>query len=155
MKDFANDSYKTVVLIAEFIFVVSFSTLYAQTQIIQGTACSCRLPIHVLIPTLSSLGIFIGSLVYYLLFPKFEENKERYLSNIKSIIDILDPESKIIKMMIEGKGKVTQSKISSEIGKVKAHRILKELELRGVIEKEQYGKTNVIKFSKKFSDIVF
>lgn len=79
----------------------------------------------------------------------------RYLSNIKSIIDILDPESKIIKMMIEGKGKVTQSKISSEIGKVKAHRILKELELRGVIEKEQYGKTNVIKFSKKFSDIVF
>jgi len=36
------------------------------------------------------------------------------------------------------------------IGKVKAHRILERLEKRGILAKEQYGKTNMVKLTEKY-----
>lgn len=139
-----------VIILAGFIFSVSFSTLYAQTHIIEGTACSCTLPIPLLIPTFSSLGIFVGSIVYYLLFPKIEESKDK--EDYKIFLDFLDPEEKaVLQKIIENKGKITQSKLSSEFGKVKAFRVLENLKKKGIIEKEAYGKTNTVKISEKFS----
>ena len=141
------------ILLAGFIFMVSFSTLYAQTKITEGTACSCTLPIPLLIPTFSSLGIFIGSIVYYLLQPKRDENIEKIENGlnrkiIKAIINLLPQnESEIIKMLIDNDGSLTQSKISSVLGKVKAFRSIKSLEKKGLVEKEKYGKTNMIKIT--------
>lgn len=143
-----------VILIAGFIFIVSFSTFYAQVHIDRGDLCSCTVPIPLLIPILSSLGIFVGSLVYYLLFPKIEEDREKYTRDTLTLIDLLSPEEReIVKTIVESGGKVTQSKISMKIGKVKTHRILKELESRGVVEKERYGKTNMVKLAEKFAKI--
>ncbi|MEM5834665.1 MAG: hypothetical protein QXQ69_02360 [Candidatus Aenigmatarchaeota archaeon] len=142
-----------VIILAGFIFSVSFSTLYAQTHIIEGTACSCTLPIPLLIPTFSSLGIFVGSIVYYLLFPKIEESKEK--EDYKIFLDFLDPEEKaILQKIIENNGKITQSKLSSELGKVKTFRVLEKLKKKGIIEKEAYGKTNTVKISEKFSKLL-
>ncbi|MEM7825331.1 MAG: hypothetical protein QW412_00540 [Candidatus Aenigmatarchaeota archaeon] len=139
-----------VIILAGFIFSVSLSTLYAQTHIIEGTACSCTLPIPLLIPTFSSLGIFVGSIVYYLLFPKIEEGKTK--EDINLFLDFLDADEKaIVQKIIENRGKITQSRLSSEFGKVKVFRILESLKKKGIIEKEAYGKTNTVKISEKFA----
>jgi uncharacterized membrane protein len=141
-----------IIVIAGFIFGVSFSTLYAQVHISEGTACSCTLPIPLLIPTFSSLGVFVGSLVYYMLSPKIEKKEAK---DVRLLLDMLEPDEKaIIKRIIESKGEISQSKLSSEFGKVKTFRVLEGLRLRGVIEKVPYGKTNKIRLSEKFVNIL-
>ena len=145
-----------IMLIAGFIFAVSFSTLYAQTHIVEGTACYCTLPIPLLIPTFSSLGILVGSFVYYLMFSKLRESEVKSVKDARILIDMLQhDEKKIIEKIIENKGEVTQSKLSSVFGKVKTFRILENLKRRGIISKETYGKTNKIKLDEKFREILF
>jgi len=144
-----------VIILAGFIFSVSFSTLYAQTHIVEGTACSCTLPIPLLIPTFSSLGIFVGSIVYYIMFPKYGEEKEKYREKLNLFLDMLEKDEKeFIQKIFENKGRIVQSKLSSQFGKVKTFRIIENLKKRGIIEKEPYGKTNVIAFSEKFRDVL-
>lgn len=55
-------------------------------------------------------------------------------------------ENQVIKKLIEHDGMVLQSEISRipSMGKVKAHRVLQDLEQKGIIKKEPYGKTNRI-----------
>ena len=144
-----------VILITGFIFAVSFSTLYAQTNIIEGTACSCTLPIPVLIPTFSSLGILIGSVVYYFMFPKITETDKKFVEGTKILLDMLQPDERnIMKKIIDNKGEITQSKLSSELGKVKTFRIIENLRKRGIVQKEGYGKTNKIILNEKFRGII-
>jgi len=135
------------ILVSTFVFSVTFATLYAQTHIIEGTACSCTLPIPLLIPMFSSFGILVGLISFYLLLPSIEKSKEE----AKNWIELLDPiEREVIKMIINSEGKITQAKISKEIGKVKAFRVLERLKERGIIEKIKERKTNIIKISDKF-----
>ena len=58
-------------------------------------------------------------------------------------------ENKIVKKLIENNGTVLQSDISRMpgMGKVKAHRILKDMKIKGIISMEKYGKTNRINLS--------
>lgn len=135
------------ILVSTFVFSVSFATLYAQTHIIEGTACSCTLPIPLLIPMFSSFGILVGLISFYLLLPTIERSKEE----AKNWIELLDPlEREVIKMIIDNEGKTTQARISEKFGKVKAFRILERLKRRGIIEKMKERKTNLIKLSNKF-----
>ncbi len=144
-----------IMLITGFIFAVSFSTLYAQTHIVEGTACACTLPIPILIPTFSSLGILIGSFVYYAMFPKLTASEKKIAEDAQVILDMLQfDERSIIKKIIENKGMITQSKLSSLFGKVKTFRVLENLKRRGIITKESYGKTNKIKLNENFSKIL-
>ena len=144
-----------IMMITGFIFAVSFSTLYAQTNIIEGTACACTLPIPILIPTFSSLGILIGSFVYYAMFPKLMESEKKIAEDAQVVLDMLQLDEKnIIKKIIENKGEITQSKLSSSFGKVKTFRVIENLKKRGIITKESYGKTNKIKLDEKFSKIL-
>lgn len=138
-----------VIVIAGFVFGVSFSTLYAQVHIAEGTACSCTLPIPLLIPTFSSLGVFVGSIVYYMLSPAISREVRKV--DTKAILDLLEPlEKEIIRRLVENKGEISQSKLSTEFGKVKAFRVIEALKNRGVVEKVPYGKTNKIKLNEKF-----
>jgi len=144
-----------VMLIAGFIFSVSFATLYAQTHISEGTACSCKLPIPILIPTFSSLGIFVGSFVYYLLFSRITDTEVKSKEDLMKFLDILPADEKmVLKRVIENGGKITQSKLSMEFGKVKSFRIVEGLRRRGVVSKERYGKTNLVQLDKKFEEIL-
>jgi len=141
-------------LITGFIFAVSFGTLYAQTHIVEGTACACTLPIPILIPTFSSLGILIGSFVYYAMFPKLMESEKKLAEDAQVILDMLQLDEKnIIKKIIENKGEITQSKLSALFGKVKTFRVVENLKKRGIITKESYGKTNKVKLNEKFNKI--
>ncbi len=58
-------------------------------------------------------------------------------------------ENRIVKKLIENNGSVLQSEISRlpNMGKVKAHRVLKDMEIKGIISIEKYGKTNRINLS--------
>ena len=140
-----------VIILTGFIFGVSFSTLYAQTHIIEGTACGCTLPVPVLIPTFSSLGVLVGSIVYYFMFPKVE----KYSIDTKTLIELLEKnEKEVIQKIVENGGEITQSKLSKLFGKVKAFRIIQTLERRNIVQKEPYGKTNMIKLNEKFRKIL-
>jgi chromosome condensin MukBEF MukE localization factor len=144
-----------IILIAGFVFIVSFSTLYAETHIVEGTAYTCTLPIPVLIPTLSSLGIFVGSIVYYLMFSRILESERKNEQDINILLEMLQPdEREVIKKLIENKGIITQSRLSSLFGKVRTFRVLENLRKRGIIIKKKYGKTNKIEFSEKFKRIL-
>lgn len=139
-----------VMTLTGFIFGVSFSTLYAQTHIIQGTACGCTLPIPVLIPTFSSLGVFVGSLVYYFMPQEVKEGIGR-----EEVLELIKGDRKrTLKLILENEGEILQSELSGEFGKVKAHRLVKELKEEGIIEKEPYGRTNKIKLKSKFENLV-
>jgi len=144
-----------IMVIMGFIFAVSFSTLYAQTHLTEGTACACTLPIPVLIPTFSSLGILVGSLVYYFMFPKLRETEKKVAEDAQVLLDMLSTDERnVIKKITENKGELTQSKLSSVFGKVKTFRILETLKRRGIISKESYGKTNKIKLNEKFREVL-
>jgi flagellar basal body-associated protein FliL len=58
-------------------------------------------------------------------------------------------ENRVIKKLIENNGSVLQSEIGRlpNMGKVKAHRVLKDMEIKGIIRLEKYGKTNKVYFS--------
>ena len=58
-------------------------------------------------------------------------------------------ENRVLKNLIENDGTVLQYEISrmSGMGKVKAHRILKDMKIKGIISMEKYGKTNRINLS--------
>lgn len=142
-------------LITAFIFSVSFGTLYVQTHIMEGTACSCTLPIPLLIPTFSSFGLFIGALTYYLLSPKIESKKEKVFQTFEAFLSFLPKdEALVIKRMIQNKGEILQSRISSELGKVRSFRAIESLKRRGLIIKEPYGKTNNLKLSESIIKLV-
>ena len=143
------------IILAGFVFAVSFSTLYVQVHIYEGTACTCTLPIPLLIPTFSSLGIFVGLIVYCLMFPRIEESKERLKKDLEVLLELLkEEEREVIRELIRNKGKILQSKLSSKFGKVKSFRIVENLRRRGIVEKEAYGKTNWIKLSEKFNEVL-
>lgn len=59
------------------------------------------------------------------------------------------------KKMIENDGKILQSKISRIEGmtKLKTHRAVKDLEIKGIVKKEAHGKTNRIILKKDIKDI--
>ena len=140
------------ILLSAFVFSVSFATLYAQTHIIEGSVCSCTLPIPLLIPTFASFGLLIGLISYSLLLPL----RARKLSKkLDLFLDMLDPlEKVVIKAIIENNGKVSQASISRKIGKLKAFRVLQKLKSKGIIEKEKFKKTNMIILKEKFKKLL-
>ncbi len=131
-----------MLVLTTFILIVAISSLYVQIQVETGNLCGCVIPIYLFIPLLASIGLFIGTLVYYLLSPKFvvKPDKESLMKFFNS------DERKIINILISRKGKALQSVIVRESGisKVKVFRLLEKLRKRGFIEKEPYGKTNKI-----------
>jgi len=66
-------------------------------------------------------------------------------------------ERKVVERLIDGKGKILQSEISKMEGmtKLKTHRAVKDLERKGIIMREIYGKTNRIILSKDIKDLMF
>lgn len=104
-----------------------------------------------LIPVFIGVGAILGAFALYLLYEKAPPSeKEKDASLALSLME--KDERKVVGRIVEEGGRITQSEVSriEGIGKVKAHRILERLEKRGVLEREQYGKTNMIKLSEKY-----
>ena len=103
-----------------------------------------------LIPVFIGVGAIFGAFALYLLYEKGQPSKKQDASLALSLME--KDERKVVGRIVEEGGRITQSEVSriEGIGKVKAHRILERLEKRGVLEREQYGKTNMIKLSGKY-----
>ena len=81
---------------------------------------------------------------------KQNENKESKNQYKTAILKFLNyHENKVVKKLIENNGSILQSEISRMpgMGKVKTHRILKDMKIKNIISMEKYGKTNRINLS--------
>ncbi len=134
-----------------FVLIVSVTSLYIQTQISSGDACGCAIPIPLFIPFIASIGLFIGTLIYYLFSPKLERPK----IDKKTILKFLSgDEKKVFEQLLEKKS-ITQASLTNKtnLSKVKVFRVLKKLENKGLVSKSSHGKTNLIELDKKISKL--
>lgn len=72
------------------------------------------------------------------------------------IFKFLSPiEGKILNMLIENNGRVLQAEINRIEGmtKLKTHRAVKDMERKGILKRESFGKTNRIVLSDYIKDL--
>jgi uncharacterized membrane protein len=110
----------------------------------------------------------IIALAFYVIYSTLEKNFEKKLKLISNvtyseineskneskkvdfnnvILNLLNVnEKKVVKRLLEQNGNLLQSEISKieNMGRVKTHRTVKDLELKGIINTEKYGNTNRI-----------
>ncbi len=129
--------------ISIFVLVISIMSWYIQLLLDAGNICSCAIPLPILIPVTASIGLLIGTFIYYLFTPPPEC---RTLE--KTLLRILfsGEEAEIIESLVKGDGKKSQAGIVRETGipKVRVFRALERMRSRNIIEKEPHGKTNMI-----------
>ncbi len=141
-----------ILILSVFVLIVSVSSFYVQTEISSGNACGCSIPIPLFIPFLASIGLFIGTLIYYMFSPRFEKNK----LDKKSLLNFLGgDERKVFGVMLDKK-EINQAQLVREtnLSKVKVSRIIKRFENKGLIEKISIGKINMIKLKREISELI-
>jgi hypothetical protein len=90
--------------------------------------------------------VFVSCLLYYLFSLKIDSQRGTINKNREILFSILDEdEKKVIKKLINNNGKIVQSDLSLDFGKLKAHRVIKKLEEKKIIDIKKDGKTNQIK----------
>ncbi|MFH1506543.1 MAG: hypothetical protein ABIE94_06175 [archaeon] len=143
-------------IIMIFVFIVSLVTLYIQNEIAAGNACSCMIPVPMMLLILASLGVVVGSFTSYYMMKRFMQEKKEYVHNIDSTLQFLDSEERgLVKTIIAHKGIIKQALLNKEskMDKVKIHRVLKRLEGKGIVVKERDGKINIIKLEDKLKEL--
>jgi len=110
-----------------------------------------------LIPFFAFIGLLIGTIVYYIMSDKVIKKEKSLKKNTKIILNFLTTqEKKVIETLMENGGKVQQYELSHlpNLNKLKTHRILLNLEQKGVIHKEKLGKINKIVLNKELYDVL-
>ena len=137
-----------------------------------------QIPINRIFLSPLLLIIAIVPISYYFISKRLEEKLERNLMVISKLIKnnnsvstkspteignkniilkfLNSNERKVLERLIERKGTVLQSEISRIEGmtKLKTHRAVKDLERKGIIKTESYGKTNRIILSKDIKELM-
>lgn len=106
-------------------------------------------------PAILVLGFVFGVLASYMYFERKAELPIPQADRTQSILLLLNPsERKVVRKLVEEGGSSLQSDISrlEGLGKVKAHRTVEKLIRRGVLQKEQKGKTNILKLKKEIME---
>jgi len=167
----------TIAALAIFVFII----IYGFTQAPHGVSDSDKNlpPIPTYILSLASLFLIIAIIpvFYFMLHRGLEKN---FQETIKILVQSVDSntskenktsmvncetiflnflnyqEKKVIKKLIEQKGQALQSDISrmGNMGKVKAHRAVRDLERKGVIKIEKHGNTNRISLNEEVKKIL-
>ncbi|MFW6282786.1 MAG: helix-turn-helix transcriptional regulator [Minisyncoccales bacterium] len=137
-----------------FVFLISFASFYATENF--STACGCKLPPWVIIVSLSSLGLFVGSITYYLISNHFLKERKEIRKNVNQFLNLLEEEDKkVLDMIIKEKGKINQSDLTKKLNfdKVKISRIISKMEKKGILKKEKKGMTNKIILDNTFLNL--
>ncbi|MBI2598486.1 MAG: hypothetical protein HYW50_04790 [Candidatus Diapherotrites archaeon] len=159
-------------LLIGFVIIVSFLYLVfnvskmagvgvnpAQCDAIEG--CPHEAQLNILLsslPLLLSFALVVGAATYYFMAGKVESKEQSLKKNTEIILKFLsEDEKKLVNLLVENRGKILQSEATRlpEMNKVKSHRVVQKLLDKGVLEKEQVGKTNVLKFSKEIKEGLF
>jgi uncharacterized membrane protein len=107
------------------------------------------------LPVLISAAVLIGAITYYLMGQRVEATQASVKHNAETVLKLLNPdERKLVNLLLENNGKVLQAEVTRLPGmtKVKSHRIVQRLVERNVVEVEQLGKTNIVKFTKEIKE---
>ncbi|RLI98150.1 MAG: hypothetical protein DRO99_01435 [Candidatus Aenigmatarchaeota archaeon] len=139
------------IVIVIFVLLVTLSSWYVWSEIYFGNVCSCTIPLPMLIPVLASIGLLTGTLFYYIMSPKNGTKK----INRAILLKMLDKkEAAIVDALLDNRGEITQSAVGSLTGlsKVNVFRTAERLARKGMIEKEQHGKTNMLRLSGEIMD---
>jgi len=160
------------------IIIFTLPGLVTFSNPLQNHLCPRMVPNYVLWLSMILMIIVIVPISYYLisrrLENKLEKNMELLFKFIKKhnnknnprrkiengntplILKFLKPdERKVVEMLIENKGKVSQSEITRMPGmtKLKTHRAIKELEFKGIIQIQKDGMTNKITLSNDVKEL--
>ncbi len=110
-----------------------------------------------LLPFIAFIGLLVGTVVYYIMSDKVLQQEHSLKKNTKIILNFLTgQERKVIETLLENDGRVQQYELSHlpNLNKLKTHRILVNLELKGIIHKERLGKINKIILDKELYDVL-
>lgn len=113
--------------------------------------------VYYFLPFVSFFSLILGAVIFYLMSSKIENTNEKLKKNTKIVLRFLsNDEKKVVEKLIDNQGRVSQSKLSylPGLNKVKSHRLLKNLEQKGVISKEKLGKINEIILNKDIYDVL-
>jgi len=100
-------------------------------------------------------GVLSGLIVYSLMNATIEKQKQVVKTNMDIIMKFLGEEDReVVRLLLEKQGMTTQSEIARLPGmsRLKAHRIVKKLEDRGIVHVEKYGKINMIRVVDELKD---
>jgi uncharacterized membrane protein len=98
-------------------------------------------PLPIIVYGISFISIVLGGAIVIMF--QWKINKMQ----LEKVVKILpSEEKKIITLLLENNNSIEQNKLValSDYNKVKISRIIKELELRGVVKKTNLGNTNLI-----------
>ena len=162
------------------ILIVAYSIFqnFTNHSLEGGGLCPRMVPNYFLWLSLILMVVIIVPVSYYVISKRLEEKMEKNLNAITKMVDhkvksgikkedlkinngsilkLLNAnEKKVVEKLIENKGSALQSEVSRMEGmtKLKTHRAVKELERKGIVKLEQYGKTNRIILSEDIKDII-
>ncbi len=157
-----------IMLVAGFLSLVLFSAPLLGFELgpercevdAQGNVISCPhekqvQDLQAVLPFIVSVALVVGAGTYYLMSSKLETKSVSLKKNTEILLKLLNAdERKVIQALLENHGKALQSEITRlpEMSKVKSHRVIQKLIDRGVLQKEEYGKTNRIKFAPEIQE---
>jgi winged helix-turn-helix DNA-binding protein len=93
-------------------------------------------------------GVCSGLVVYSTMNATIEKQKRVVQTNMGIIMKFLSPDDRdILNLLLEKDGRSTQSEIARLPGmsRLKAHRVVKKLEERGIVHVEKFGKINMVR----------
>ena len=98
--------------------------------------------------------LFVACLLYYLFSLKIDSQKGMISRNMEILYTILDEdEKKVIKKLVDNNGELPQNDISKMFGdKIRAHRVIKKLEDKKIIDIHKNGKGNSIKLKSELRE---
>ncbi|MDD5340419.1 MAG: hypothetical protein PHV13_04170 [Candidatus ainarchaeum sp.] len=141
-----------LVIVSIFIFLVTalvfVFTAYSDGQPVPGPLRPF-IEFHVQFMVLMGFfGLGSGLVVYSILNATLEKQKKVVKTNIGILMKFLSQdEREVMQLMGDKEGMTTQSEMARLPGmtRLKAHRIVKKLETRGIVHVEKYGKINVVR----------
>jgi len=140
---------REIILVAgglSFILLIVFLSLLLSGKFnVQSCGCPKVIERNFVYLFILLAGIFVASLVYYLLSMKIETQKESITKNVSLVLTFLDRnEREVLNEVISGGGEFLQSELTRKFGKLKTHRAVRKLEEQGIINIEEHGKTTKI-----------
>ena len=152
MDERVKRTLQVVLTIAAFMGFVAYALFYVWTVPGSGTMCPCTVPVSMILVAVALSGVFVGSLIYYIISKSFFEVKEEMEHGAEKILEFLDVNTrKVVKNLVENEGKMLQSDITkqTDLSRVKVSRILKDLDGKGVVKKTDSGVSNIITLDKE------
>jgi len=142
-------------VIAIFIFIVSLASLYTQREISCGRATTCTIPLPFLIPITASMGLLVGTFVFYLMESKIEKKDIRINESSNVISRLLSSEERNLIKILARENELTQARLTflSKMPRLKVFRTVEKLKEKGLIEKKEKGKLRIIKMKEDIKNL--